>query len=155
QFFTGVPKVLRRLQVLEEIGLGYLRLGQAASTLSGGEAQRLKLAAHLVHSNNAGVLYVFDRPTTGLHLDDIQKLLLAFGKLLKEGASILVIEHNLEVIKSADWVVDLGPDGGVRGGQVVAAGTPERIAASPQSLTGKFLARVLIQGNGAVPVVGD
>jgi excinuclease ABC subunit A len=148
-FFTGVPKVTHRLQILEEIGLGYLRLGQAASTLSGGEAQRLKLAAHLVHSNNAGVLYVFDEPTTGLHLDDIQKLLLAFGKLLKEGASILVIEHNLEIIKSADWVIDLGPDGGVRGGHVVATGTPEQVARNPRSLTGKYLARVLAQSEGA------
>ena len=150
-FFTGVPRVLHRLQILEEIGLGYLRLGQSASTLSGGEAQRLKLAAHLIHSSNAGVLYVFDEPTTGLHLDDIQKLLIAFGKLLKEGASILVIEHNLEVIKSADWVIDLGPDGGVRGGQIVATGTPEQVARNPHSLTGKYLARTLAQGNGAHP----
>jgi excinuclease ABC subunit A len=151
QFFTGVPKVVHRLQILEEIGLGYLRLGQSASTLSGGEAQRLKLAAHLIHSNNAGVLYVFDEPTTGLHLDDIQKLLLAFGKLIKEGASILVIEHNLEIIKSADWVIDLGPDGGARGGQIVAIGTPEQVARNPRSLTGKYLARVLTQDHGAHP----
>ncbi|MGH7936440.1 MAG: excinuclease ABC subunit UvrA, partial [Chthoniobacterales bacterium] len=99
QFFSGVLKVTNRLQVLEDIGLGYLRLGQSASTLSGGEAQRLKLAAHLIHSDNSGILYVFDEPTTGLHIDDIQKLLIALGRLLKEGASILVIEHNLEVIK--------------------------------------------------------
>jgi excinuclease ABC subunit A len=150
-FFTGVPKVIHRLQVLEEIGLGYLRLGQSASTLSGGEAQRLKLAAHLIHSNNTGVLYVFDEPTTGLHLDDIQKLLLAFGKLLKEGASILVIEHNLEIIKSADWVIDLGPDGGVRGGKIVATGTPEQVARNSHSLTGKYLARVLALADGAPP----
>jgi excinuclease ABC subunit A len=142
-FFAGVPKVLNRLRVLEDIGLGYLRLGQSASTLSGGEAQRLKLAAHLIHSSNAGVLYVFDEPTTGLHLDDIQKLLLAFGRLLQEGASILVIEHNLEIIKSADWVIDLGPDGGVRGGRIVATGTPEQIARNPRSITGRYLARVL------------
>ena len=148
QFFTGVPKVAKRLQILEEIGLGYLRLGQPASTLSGGEAQRLKLASHLIHSENAGVLYVFDEPTTGLHLDDIQKLLLAFGKLLKEGASILVIEHNLEVIKSADWVIDLGPDGGIRGGKIVGTGTPEQLARNPHSLTGKYLTRVLNQNGG-------
>jgi excinuclease ABC subunit A len=140
--------VTNRLQILEEIGLGYLRLGQPASTLSGGEAQRLKLASHLIHSENAGVLYVFDEPTTGLHLDDIQKLLLAFGKLLKEGASILVIEHNLEIIKSADWVIDLGPDGGVRGGQIVGTGTPEQLARNPHSLTGKYLTRVLNQDSG-------
>jgi excinuclease ABC subunit A len=149
QFFTGVPRVLHRLQILEEIGLGYLRLGQPASTLSGGEAQRLKLAAHLIHSENAGVLYIFDEPTTGLHLDDIQKLLLAFGKLLKEGASILVIEHNLEIIKSADWVIDLGPDGGVRGGRIVATGTPEQVSRNPHSLTGKYLTRVLHQPGDA------
>jgi len=149
QFFAGVPKVLNRLKILEDIGLGYLRLGQPASTLSGGEAQRLKLAAHLTHSVNTGVLYVFDEPTTGLHLDDIQKLLLAFHKLLKEGASLLVIEHNLEIIKSADWVIDLGPDGGARGGRVVATGTPEQIVRNPHSLTGKYLARVLNnQDNG-------
>jgi excinuclease ABC subunit A len=154
QFFAGLPKIVNRLKILEDIGLGYLRLGQAASTLSGGEAQRLKLAAHLIHSVNSGVLYVFDEPTTGLHLDDIQKLLLAFNRLLKEGASLLVIEHNLEVIKSADWVIDLGPDGGIRGGRVVATGTPEQIARNPHSLTGKYLARVLnnqdnSQGDGA------
>jgi excinuclease ABC subunit A len=142
-FFTGVPKVLNRLRILGDIGLGYLRLGQAASTLSGGEAQRLKLAAHLVHSENSGVLYVFDEPTTGLHFDDIQKLLLAFNRLLQEGASLLVIEHNLEIIKSADWVIDLGPDGGARGGRIVATGTPEQIARNPHSLTGTYLARVL------------
>jgi len=142
-FFAGVTKILNRLHILEDIGLGYLRLGQAASTLSGGEAQRLKLAAHLIHSDNVGILYVFDEPTTGLHLDDIQKLLLAFGRLLKEGASLLVIEHNLEIIKSADWVIDLGPDGGIRGGRVVATGTPEQVARNPHSLTGKYLARVL------------
>jgi len=142
-FFAGVPKVLNRLRILDDIGLGYLRLGQSASTLSGGEAQRLKLAAHLIHSDNSGVLYIFDEPTTGLHLDDIQKLLLAFNKLLAEGASLLVIEHNLEIIKSADWVIDLGPDGGARGGRIVATGTPEQLARNPHSLTGKYLARVL------------
>ncbi len=150
QFFAGLRKVTSRLQVLEDIGLGYLRLGQPASTLSGGEAQRLKLASHLVHSDNAGMLYVFDEPTTGLHLDDIQKLLIAFGRLLKEGASIVVIEHNLEIIKCADWVIDLGPEGGAGGGRVVAAGPPEQIAASPDSLTGKYLARALeASGGGA------
>ena len=109
QFFSGVPKVLSKLKVLDEVGLGYLRLGQSATTLSGGEAQRLKLAAHLIHTANPGVLYIFDEPTTGLHFDDIQKLLTAFRKLLEGGASIVVIEHNLDVIKSADWVIDLGP----------------------------------------------
>jgi excinuclease ABC subunit A len=120
-----------------------LRLGQSATTLSGGEAQRLKLAAHLTHTANPGVLYIFDEPTTGLHFDDIQKLLTAFRKLLDGGASLLVIEHNLDVIKSADWVIDLGPEGGADGGKIVATGTPEQVARNPHSHTGKYLARAL------------
>ena len=142
-FFAGVPKVTSKLRILEEVGLGYLRLGQSATTLSGGEAQRLKLAAHLTTQANEGVLYIFDEPTTGLHFDDIQKLLTAFRKLIDGGASILVIEHNLDVIKSADWVIDLGPEGGEQGGRIVATGTPEQVARNARSHTGKFLARVL------------
>jgi excinuclease ABC subunit A len=142
-FFANVPKVISKLRILEEVGLGYLRLGQSATTLSGGEAQRLKLAAHLTRQANAGVLYIFDEPTTGLHFDDIQKLLGAFRRLLEGGASLLIIEHNLDVIKSADWVIDLGPEGGDRGGLVVATGTPEQVARNSHSYTGKFLARVL------------
>jgi excinuclease ABC subunit A len=142
-FFTGVPKVVSKLRVLNEIGLGYLRLGQSATTLSGGEAQRLKLAAHLTRSENNGVLYILDEPTTGLHFDDIAKLLAAFRKLLESGASLLVIEHNLDVIKSADWLIDLGPEGGDQGGKIVATGTPEQVARNPQSQTGRFLARIL------------
>ena len=145
-FFAGVPKVTTRLRVLEEVGLGYLRLGQSATTLSGGEAQRLKLAAHLTRQDNAGILYIFDEPTTGLHFDDIQKLLAALRKLIEGGASVLVIEHNLDIIKSADWVIDLGPEGGDKGGRVVATGTPEQVARNAQSHTGKFLARVLNSG---------
>ena len=133
--------------MLNEFGLGYLRLGQSATTLSGGEAQRLKLAARLTGSENRGVLYLLDEPTTGLHFDDIAKLLAAFRKLMESGASLLVIEHNLDVIKSADWVIDLGPEGGDRGGKIVATGTPEQVARNAQSQTGKFLARVL-NGNG-------
>jgi excinuclease ABC subunit A len=144
-FFANQPKVTARLRVLDEVGLGYLRLGQSGTTLSGGEAQRLKLAAHLTREASSGVLYVFDEPTTGLHFDDIQKLLTAFRKLLDAGASVLIIEHNLEVIKSADWVIDLGPEGGDAGGHVVAAGTPEQVARNSQSHTGKFLARALAQ----------
>src|ERR1700752_2221651 len=125
-FFAADPKVIARLRVLEEVGLGYLRLGQSGTTLSGGEAQRLKLAAHLTRQDSAGILYIFDEPTTGLHFDDIQKLLTAFRKLIEEGASVLIIEHNLDVIKSADWIIDLGPEGGDEGGHVVAAGTPEQ-----------------------------
>jgi excinuclease ABC subunit A len=146
-FFANVPKVVSKLRILNEIGLGYLRLGQSATTLSGGEAQRLKLAAHLSRTDNYGVLYILDEPTTGLHFDDIAKLLSAFRKLLEGGASLLVIEHNLDVIKSADWVIDLGPEGGDRGGKIIATGTPEQAARNPQSHTGRYLARVL-NGNG-------
>jgi excinuclease ABC subunit A len=142
-FFAGVPKVTSKLRILEEVGLGYLRLGQSATTLSGGEAQRLKLAAHLTTQANEGILYIFDEPTTGLHFDDIQKLLTAFRKLIDGGASILVIEHNLDVIKSADWIIDLGPEGGEQGGRIVATGTPEQVARNAHSHTGKFLSRVL------------
>jgi excinuclease ABC subunit A len=147
-FFASTPKVTARLRVLDEVGLGYLRLGQSGTTLSGGEAQRLKLAAHLTREASSGVLYIFDEPTTGLHFDDIQKLLTAFRKLIDAGASVLIIEHNLDVIKSADWVVDLGPEGGDAGGRVIAAGTPEQVSRNPQSHTGKFLARVLAPGDG-------
>jgi excinuclease ABC subunit A len=147
-FFAAHPKVIAKLRVLEEVGLGYLRLGQSGTTLSGGEAQRLKLAAHLTRQDNEGILYIFDEPTTGLHFDDIQKLLIAFRKLLDGGASVLIIEHNLDVIKSADWVIDLGPEGGDAGGRVVAAGTPEQVARNSQSHTGKFLAPILGARNG-------
>jgi excinuclease ABC subunit A len=146
-FFVNIPKIVSKLRVLNEIGLGYLRLGQSATTLSGGEAQRLKLAAHLSGTDNGGVLYILDEPTTGLHFDDIAKLLSAFRKLLEGGASLLVIEHNLDVIKSADWLIDLGPEGGDRGGKIIATGTPEQVARNAQSQTGRFLARVL-NGNG-------
>jgi excinuclease ABC subunit A len=146
-FFVNVPKVVSKLRILNEIGLGYLRLGQSATTLSGGEAQRLKLASHLTQTDNEGILYILDEPTTGLHFDDIAKLLSAFRKLFDGGASLLVIEHNLDVIKSADWLIDLGPEGGDRGGKVVATGTPEQVARNMQSHTGRFLARVL-NGNG-------
>jgi len=146
-FFVSVPKIVSKLRVLNEIGLGYLRLGQSATTLSGGEAQRLKLAAHLSQTDNEGILYILDEPTTGLHFDDIAKLLSAFRKLLEGGASLLVIEHNLDVIKSADWLIDLGPEGGDQGGKIIATGTPEQVARNTQSHTGRFLSRVL-NGNG-------
>ena len=130
------PKVLRRLQVLDEIGLGYLRLGQPATTLSGGEAQRIKIAAHLASLGGERLLYILDEPTTGLHFDDIAKLLAAFRKLLEAGHTLLVIEHNLDVIKTADYVIDLGPEGGEAGGEVVATGTPEQVAQVEASHTG-------------------
>ena len=156
-FFSGVPKIVDKLRTLDEVGLGYLRLGQSATTLSGGEAQRMKLAAHLQPAARGigrppsapeaklrrRILYIFDEPTTGLHFDDVSKLLSAFRRLIDAGGSVLVIEHNLEVIKTADWVIDLGPEGGERGGHVVGAGTPEEIAGLPGSYTGKFLAAVL------------
>ena len=153
RFFAGQTRLLEKLAVLDEIGLGYLRLGQSATTLSGGEAQRVKLAAHLsqVRAANANakpsqasrVLYILDEPTTGLHFDDVSKLLTAFRKLIDGGGSLIVIEHNLDVIKCADWVIDLGPEGGAGGGQIVAEGPPEDIAANLLSHTGKWLARVL------------
>jgi excinuclease ABC subunit A len=166
-FFAGIPKIVDKLRVLEEVGLGYLRLGQSATTLSGGEAQRMKLAAHLQPaSRDIGrpatgenkrrlirTLYIFDEPTTGLHFDDVSKLLSAFRRLIEAGGSILVIEHNLEVIKTADWVIDLGPEGGERGGYIVGSGTPEEIAQLPNSYTGKYLAQVL-NGNGTARTNG-
>ena len=153
RFFAGQTRLLEKLAVLDEIGLGYLRLGQSATTLSGGEAQRVKLAAHLaqVRAANANakpsqasrVLYILDEPTTGLHFDDVSKLLTAFRKLIDGGGSLIVIEHNLDVIKCADWVIDLGPEGGEGGGRIVAEGTPEEIASNLLSHTGKWLGRVL------------
>ncbi|HVW03464.1 MAG TPA: excinuclease ABC subunit UvrA [Vicinamibacterales bacterium] len=145
-FFSGAAKVTRRLHVLDEIGLGYLHLGQPATTLSGGEAQRIKIAAHLGSQSGERMLYVLDEPTTGLHFDDIAKLLAAFRKLLQAGHSLLVIEHNLDVLKTADWIIDLGPDGGAAGGELVAAGTPEHVAEVPESLTGQHLVRTLAAG---------
>ena len=153
RFFVGVPRLLDKLAVLDEVGLGYLRLGQSATTLSGGEAQRVKLAAHLGQARAANstakpsqasrVLYILDEPTTGLHFDDVSKLLTALRKLIDGGGSLIVIEHNLDVIKSADWVIDLGPEGGSGGGKIVATGTPEDIAANLHSHTGHWLAKVL------------
>ncbi len=161
RFFAEAPKVSEKLRSLEEVGLGYLRLGQSATTLSGGEAQRMKLAAHLQPASRElgrsrhgearpkqRLLYIFDEPTTGLHFDDVSKLLAAFRRLIDAGGSIVVIEHNLEVIKTADWVIDLGPEGGNRGGKIVGVGPPEAIAAIPGSYTGQYLARIL-NGNGA------
>jgi excinuclease ABC subunit A len=156
-YFAGHPKIVDKLYVLDEVGLGYVRLGQSATTLSGGEAQRVKLASHLATARSitgrstndtaakarSRTLYILDEPTTGLHFDDVAKLLAAFRKLIEGGGSLLVIEHNLDVIKSADWVIDMGPEGGSGGGQIVAVGTPEEIAANPRSHTGHWLAPVL------------
>jgi excinuclease ABC subunit A len=145
-FFGSTPKVLRRLQVLDEIGLGYLRLGQPATTLSGGEAQRIKIAAHLSSHAGERLLYILDEPTTGLHFDDIAKLLAAFRKLLEAGHTLIVIEHNMDVIKVADWIIDLGPEGGEDGGRILAMATPEQVAHNPHSHTGKYIREVLSSG---------
>jgi excinuclease ABC subunit A len=165
QFFANAPKIVEKLRVLDEVGLGYLRLGQSATTLSGGEAQRMKLAAHLPGSRESlrrlnadesrrrRALYIFDEPTTGLHFDDISKLLAAFRRLVEAGGSIIVIEHNLDVIKTADWVIDLGPEGGERGGYVLGSGPPEAITKIPASYTGKYLARML-NGHGTLSSSG-
>ena len=143
QFFGSAPKVVRKLKVLDEIGLGYLRLGQPATTLSGGEAQRIKIAARLAMRHGERSLYVFDEPTTGLHFDDVARLLAAFTRLVEAGHTLLVIEHNLDVVKTADWIIDLGPDGGAAGGEVVVAGPPEQVAGHPGSHTGRYLREAL------------
>lgn len=142
-FFENHPKVARTLKVLDEVGLGYIKLGQPATTLSGGEAQRMKLSRELAKSTKGNTLYVLDEPTTGLHFNDIRLLLKAFNRLVELGHTLLVIEHNLDVIKTADWVVDLGPNGGKFGGEIVVAGTPEQVAKSKRSYTGKFLSKML------------
>jgi len=142
-FFSQYPdgkKIAHRLQVLDDVGLGYVRLGQPATTLSGGEAQRIKLANHLTASKSEGrALFIFDEPTTGLHFDDIAKLLKCFNALVEAGHSLVVIEHNMDVIKCSDFIIDLGPEGGDGGGQIVATGTPEELAKITTSYTGKFL----------------
>lgn len=142
-FFEAVPTIARHLRTLNEVGLGYVRLGQPAPTLSGGEAQRVKLAAELQKRSTGRTVYVLDEPTTGLHFEDISKLITVLSGLVDKGNSVIVIEHNLDVIKTADWVVDMGPEGGNGGGLVVAEGTPRRWPAVPASHTGKFLQDVL------------
>jgi excinuclease ABC subunit A len=149
QFFSGQHRVTRRLKVLDRIGLGYLRLGQPSSTLSGGEAQRVKLASHLLRRPGPRVLYILDEPTTGLHLGDVAELLNALQRLLDGGATLVVIEHNLHVIKQADWIVDLGPEGGQQGGEVVFQGTPEALVASGRGHTARHLRRVMPRAEGA------
>jgi excinuclease ABC subunit A len=142
-FFRNIPTIARHLQTLSDVGLGYVKLGQPAPTLSGGEAQRIKLASELQKRATGNTFYVLDEPTTGLHFEDIRKLLNVLQRLVAQGNTVLVIEHNLDVVKTADWVVDLGPEGGDGGGTIVAAGTPEQVAAHPTSYTGRFLAEVL------------
>jgi len=147
-FFQNFPQISRLLSPLNEVGLGYLSLGQSSTTLSGGEAQRVKLAAELARVDTGNTLYILDEPTTGLHFYDIRKLLGVLGRLVDLGNTVLVIEHNLDVIKSADWIIDLGPEGGEAGGYVIATGTPEEVAALSGNATGEFLRPLLERASG-------
>jgi len=148
-FFEAVPAIREKLQTLYDVGLGYIRLGQAATTLSGGEAQRIKLSKELSRRATGRTLYLLDEPTTGLHFDDIKKLLSVLNRLVDQGNTVVVIEHNLDVIKTADWVLDLGPEGGDAGGRLVAEGPPESIARAKDSRTGAFLRRILAESRAA------
>jgi len=148
EFFGNFPAITRLVRSLLEVGLGYMTLGQSSTTLSGGEAQRIKLATELGRVDTGKTLYILDEPTTGLHFDDIRKLLVVLGRLVDLGNTVLVIEHNLDVLKAADWIIDLGPEGGFGGGQVVATGTPEDIAAIESNYTGRFLKNVLSENGG-------
>jgi excinuclease ABC subunit A len=150
ELFKAVPRLRRHLQVLTDVGLGYIHLGQAATTLSGGEAQRVKLATELAKIATGQTFYILDEPTTGLHFEDVRMLLEVLHKLVEKGNTVLVIEHNLDVIKTADWIVDLGPEGGPAGGEIVAQGTPEQVAGTPRSYTGQFLASMV-----SAPVVPE
>jgi excinuclease ABC subunit A len=143
EFFRNIPVIARHLQTLSDVGLGYIKLGQPAPTLSGGEAQRVKLSSELQKRATGNTVYVLDEPTTGLHFEDIRKLLGVLERLVAAGNTVLVIEHNLDVVKTADWIIDLGPEGGDAGGEIVVAGPPEKVAAHPSSYTGRFLAEVL------------
>jgi len=143
EFFKPVPVVARKLRTLLDVGLGYIRLGQSATTLSGGEAQRVKLSLELSKRDTGRTLYILDEPTTGLHFHDIELLLTVIHRLRDQGNTVVIIEHNLDVIKTADWVIDLGPEGGAGGGQIIAQGTPEQVAANKASFTGKYLAPLL------------
>ena len=143
EFFKNIPSIYKKLQTLNDVGLGYIHLGQQATTLSGGEAQRVKLATELSKASTTKTLYILDEPTTGLHFEDIRMLLDVLQRLVKRGNTVLVIEHNLDVIKTADWIVDLGPEGGDDGGLVLAVGTPEEIATVKASYTGSFLNKIL------------
>jgi excinuclease ABC subunit A len=142
-FFSVVPSIRNKLQTLHDVGMGYIHLGQPATTLSGGEAQRVKLATELSKRATGRTFYILDEPTTGLHFDDVARLLQVLGRLADTGNTVVVIEHNLDVIKAADWVIDLGPEGGAAGGDLIVSGTPEEVARTPGSHTGRYLRRVL------------
>jgi len=152
EFFKAVPVIRDKLLTLQQVGLGYIHIGQQATTLSGGEAQRVKLAKELSRRATGQTLYILDEPTTGLHFEDVRKLLEVLHALVEQGNTVVVIEHNLDVIKTADWVIDLGPEGGVKGGEIVAVGTPEDVAGVSASFTGRYLAPLL--GSGAVQADG-
>ena len=143
EFFKNIPSLERKLKVLVDVGLDYIKLGQPATTLSGGEAQRIKLATELSKMTKGKTIYILDEPTTGLHFEDIRKLLEVLNRLVDKGNTVVVIEHNLDVIKTADHIIDIGPDGGDRGGTVVGCGTPEEIAKIKKSYTGKYIAKIL------------
>jgi len=143
EFFENVPQILNKIKVIQEVGLGYIKLGQSSTTLSGGESQRVKLATELSKRDTGKTLYILDEPTTGLHFEDIRVLMNVLNKLVDKGNTVIVIEHNLDVIKSADYLIDLGPEGGDRGGSIVAVGTPEELAAVPESYTGQYIKRIL------------
>jgi excinuclease ABC subunit A len=143
EFLQHVPKIRQKLETLRDVGLGYIHLGQAATTLSGGEAQRIKLSKELAKKGTGRTVYILDEPTTGLHFDDIKQLLAVLNSLVEQGNTVIVIEHNLDVIKTADYVIDLGPEGGDGGGNVVASGTPEDVARANASYTGQYLKKVM------------
>ncbi len=149
EFFQHIPRLRNKLETLNAVGLGYVKLGQSATTLSGGEAQRIKLSKELSRRATGNTLYILDEPTTGLHFEDVRKLLEVLHELVNKGNTVLVIEHNLDVIKNCDWLIDMGPEGGVKGGYVVAEGPPEQIAAIAKSHTGQFLAPMLSEENYA------
>ncbi len=149
EFSGSIPKIKRKLETLRDVSLEYIKLGQSSTTLSGGEAQGFKLSAELSKKSNGNTIYILDEPTTGLHSDDIQKLLNALRRLADGGSTVIVIEHNLDVIKTADYIIDLGPEGGDRGGEVVTTGTPEQVSKNPHSYTGKFLEKVLWPKNSS------
>ena len=152
EFFKAVPSVREKMETLERVGLGYIKIGQQATTLSGGEAQRVKLSKELSRRSTGRTLYILDEPTTGLHFDDVRKLLDVLHELVEQGNTVVVIEHNLEVIKTADWIVDLGPEGGDGGGEVVAAGTPEDVAKNTRSYTGQFLKPLFRRGSARAEI---
>ncbi|MBQ5803207.1 MAG: ATP-binding cassette domain-containing protein, partial [Bacteroidales bacterium] len=145
EFFENIPSIVQKLKSLDDVGLGYIKLGQPSTTLSGGESQRVKLAAELARKATGNSVYILDEPTTGLHFHDIKVLLGVLQRIVDQGNTVIVIEHNLDVIKSADWLIDLGPEGGAAGGKIIATGTPEEVAANPASVTGEFLKELLLK----------